>query len=597
MAGNSILAKMAVQITAQNAEFARAMQKSQRDLSSFVGGVTKMAGALGVAFGVQQIADFTLHVSKLSGEAKAVRAAFERLPESTRLMLDLKQATGGTVSELSLMKRAVQASNFDISLKALPRLLEFATLRAQQTGQSVDYLVDSIVTGIGRKSKLILDNLGISAVSLNEALGGTSTAMASVADVANAVGKIAEENLKNMEGFSENASTKIQRLTASWENLKVAIGDTANETGILGTTIDAITGSMDLLASRDLSFWEKVLAGVGGPGAAAGALLEDFIRKQERANKESKKQEQIIQEVDRAFKEFNGDIDAYGAAITTHIYKAELLAEFTKRLTQAEDERVITLGELRETEKELNDLFTQTDITDKKKLQNTAAEISGIREKIKAIEDLLKVEKAVAEHQLSQTTQRALAGEAVTGTTSISGFGMIRGVDNKAIFERMESLRNKSAEVTQDISDDFIDMSGIVAGSISQFAAGLGQALVGVENFGDVILSSIGGFMQSFGASLIAMGIGKIALEKFSGPAMIAAGFALTAAGAALSASISGGPNLSGGGGGSTGRGVNPFRANTSVQNSSPQLQTVIRGEDLWIVLQNYQSNNRFTRG
>ena len=34
--------------------------------------------------------------------------------------------------------------------------------------KSVDFLVNSIVTGIGRKSVLILDNLGLSAVDVNE---------------------------------------------------------------------------------------------------------------------------------------------------------------------------------------------------------------------------------------------------------------------------------------------------------------------------------------------------------------------------------------------------------------------------------------------
>src|SRR5690606_23630638 len=119
--------------------------------------------------------------------------------------------------------RAVQASNFDISLSALPRLLEFASIRAQQTGQSVDYLVDSIITGIGRKSPLILDNLGISAVALKDKLNGVSVAAASVGEVADAVGRIAEENLKKMAGFSDNAATKTQKLAAEWENFKVQL--------------------------------------------------------------------------------------------------------------------------------------------------------------------------------------------------------------------------------------------------------------------------------------------------------------------------------------------------------------------------------------
>src|SRR5690606_6187235 len=156
------------------------LAETNKGFNNFTGNLTKIAGTLGVAFGVREVANFAFEVSKLAGEAEGVSAAFERLPNSTRLQEHMKEATGGTVAELALMKRAVQASNFDISLSALPRLLEFASIRAQQTGQSVDYLVDSIITGIGRKSPLILDNLGISAVALKDKLNGVSVAAASV---------------------------------------------------------------------------------------------------------------------------------------------------------------------------------------------------------------------------------------------------------------------------------------------------------------------------------------------------------------------------------------------------------------------------------
>lgn len=249
---NAILAKMAVEISANNAKFGAALSKSQRDLSGFTQSITRMAGALGAAFGVREIARFRLEVSKLAGQAEAVGIAFDRLPNSVRLMSELSKATGGTVSQLELMKRAVQASNFDISLEALPRLLEFATIRAQQTGQSVDYLVDSIVTGIGRKSKLILDNLGISAVQLDKALGGVSIAAADVGQVAEAVGKIASENLKNMAAFSENADVKIQRLSASWDDLKVAIGAAANNSDVLVTSLNVATKLLRVAAGDQL---------------------------------------------------------------------------------------------------------------------------------------------------------------------------------------------------------------------------------------------------------------------------------------------------------------------------------------------------------
>ena len=65
-----------------------------------------------------------------------------------------------------MIKQAVRASNFKVPLNQLATFFEFATKRAAQTGESVDYLVNSIIDGIGRKSTLVMDNLGISATEL-----------------------------------------------------------------------------------------------------------------------------------------------------------------------------------------------------------------------------------------------------------------------------------------------------------------------------------------------------------------------------------------------------------------------------------------------
>lgn len=409
----TILAKMAVQISANAAELTKALNKSSSDMKSFQQNVVSVASAVGVAFGVKEVGEFAFEVAKLAGEAEGVRNAFDRLPNSTRLMMDLQNATHGTVGELDLMKRTVQASNFGISLEALPKLLEFAALRAQQTGQSVDYLVDSIVTGIGRKSTLILDNLGISAVQLKSKLGGVSSEAATIGQVADAVGKIAEESLKGMGEFSDNTKTKVDRLSASWENYKIAVGNAANSSGILGTAIEGLSASLDVAASNNLSFTDKLLAFAGGAMGIAGAKIDDYIEKVKKSNEEQKKQEQIIKEVDRAFAEFNGNIEAYGKAIEQHIYKTELLEEFKKRLIKEEAIHVETLGTLKAKLDELNGQFETTDTNDKKKLANIGEEIIAIQAQIEKLEELRKKREEVG--QLQTTFGKEQASNAAQG--------------------------------------------------------------------------------------------------------------------------------------------------------------------------------------
>jgi hypothetical protein len=117
------------------------------------------------------------------------------------------------------------AGNFGIPIEQLGGLLEFAKRRAQETGQSVDYLVESIVTGIGRKSPLILDNLGISTTRLKEKFNGAALEAQSIADVAQAVGDIATEELGKMGTAVDTAADKMVRLSTTWQNFKANFGE------------------------------------------------------------------------------------------------------------------------------------------------------------------------------------------------------------------------------------------------------------------------------------------------------------------------------------------------------------------------------------
>lgn len=125
---------------------------------------TKLAGLLGQQ--ASKLKDFALESARagveMAEQADGVTKAFNAM-DNPNLLDNLRKATKGTVNDVQLMTAAVQANDFRIPLEDLGKYLEFAQLKAQQTGQSVDYMTNSIVTGLGRKSPLILDNLGISA--------------------------------------------------------------------------------------------------------------------------------------------------------------------------------------------------------------------------------------------------------------------------------------------------------------------------------------------------------------------------------------------------------------------------------------------------
>lgn len=456
----NILAKLLVQISANNADFIKGVNSSQKQLASFTSGLTKVAGTLGVAFSAQQVISFASEVTKLAGEAEGVRNAFDKLPGATRLMEDLKAATGGTVSELDLMKRAVQASNFDISLQSLPKLLEFAAVRAQQTGESVDYLVNSIVTGIGRKSPLILDNLGISATRLREEMNGVSLASAEVGDVSEAVGRIAAEELEKMGGLAETTSTKTQRLAASWTNLKVAIGEAGNETGIFSGAVDAATKAMDLFSSNATSQWQKLgalsTAVVTGGLSLVALGFEDSANKADAAAEAQKRLELVQRSADEAIAKFGSNIGLFIQELVRLGNQQDLVAEITSRIADQDKKRAAEIENIANLTAKLNTLLQERQTLTGRALADTNNEIKGIREKIKALEDLGTATRSIApepikipiEFELPEINTRELldAINTITGGIQVQPVDFLSGEKEhtEATSEHIKALKEQA---------------------------------------------------------------------------------------------------------------------------------------------------------
>lgn len=190
------------------------VEKQSSPMSGMFG---KIGSSIGAAFATAAIVRFGFEAVTLAGKVQGVKAAFDRLNQPG-LLENLRSATRNTVSDFELMKVAMRASNFKIPLTELGTLLEFAEKRASQTGQEVDYLVNSIIDGIGRKSTLVLDNLGISATELQ-------TEFAKTGDFGKATANIISREMKNMGDVIETSATKVAQLNAQLENQKVEIGN------------------------------------------------------------------------------------------------------------------------------------------------------------------------------------------------------------------------------------------------------------------------------------------------------------------------------------------------------------------------------------
>jgi ribosomal protein L29 len=173
--------------------------------------------AIAAAFTIREVVRFGQEAIKLAATMEGVENAFNRLGQPG-LLDELRKATKGTVSDLELMQNAVKANNFQIPLDKLGKMFQFAAMRARETGESVDYLVESITLGIARKSIPILDNLGISSIQIQEEFKKTG-------DFAQAVGNIIDESMGSAGETVETTAEKMERMSASFKNFQVDIGE------------------------------------------------------------------------------------------------------------------------------------------------------------------------------------------------------------------------------------------------------------------------------------------------------------------------------------------------------------------------------------
>lgn len=357
-----------------------------------------IAGAFGLVTtidaAVSSLVSFGKEAVALAAKGEGVRTAFAKSFGNVEENLEkLRKATRGAVSDIDLMSRALQAKNFGIGAETLAKGLEFAGKVARQTGQDVNYLADSIVTGIGRKSPLILDNLGISAVELQKEvkrLGG---------DFEQAVGNIINKRLVEMGDVAETSADKIAKMKASFANLQEQIG-----AGLIKTLVDV----KEALIFRFGSEEEKAAIKRNESLSEQEKRVENFTKAYTKLTNEQleaqKKYAQGLLEVEKAELSIAGNNKARQSEVTKRqlltlaeieaidnlIKKRKESATITKELTEEEIKAMEKA--LEEERKHRNDLRNK-DIADQKefaeklvKLQLEALKLSNERAVLEAEE-------------------------------------------------------------------------------------------------------------------------------------------------------------------------------------------------------------------
>lgn len=155
----------AIRQTQNQLDNARASQAKMGGVTNkLLGSVNKLkAGfvAMGIAAAVavgKQLFDMAKQGAALADQLDAVKGRVENADEIIRAT---QEATTGIVDEAAITKGIALFDAFGLELDALPALFEQASKTSLRTGESIDHLISSAVTGVARMSPPILDNLGL----------------------------------------------------------------------------------------------------------------------------------------------------------------------------------------------------------------------------------------------------------------------------------------------------------------------------------------------------------------------------------------------------------------------------------------------------
>ncbi len=259
------------------------LKQNEAALKTIGKGMTAIGAAITTAVGLSV---------KAAVDIEAVSGAFDNLSSSVgqsgdAILSAIKEASAGTISEYNLMLAANKAMVLGVASNSqeFSTLMTIARDRARAMGLTTTQAFDNIVTGIGRCSPLILDNLGIT-VNLTEAneeyakqLGKTVDSLTESEQVHALLNGVLKQGTETMD----EASLSTMTVGESLEKLKVSLQDLLTEIGehllpILQSITDFLSGVIGKIIewaenNPELARTLAIVAGaLGGVLTAVGLL-------------------------------------------------------------------------------------------------------------------------------------------------------------------------------------------------------------------------------------------------------------------------------------------------------------------------------------
>ena len=265
-------------------ETQKGLKKLARGQQRVTGSTDKMGNAFSVirskmllfnfamTLGVRQILQFAKEAAKVD----AMETAFTNMSGSVSIAEErlnaLKSATNGTMTEFDLFQQANNAMILGLTrnTEEMAEMFDAAQRLGRALGRDTKSSIESLVTGIGRQSRLMLDNIGI-IVKTEEAYEkyavSLGTTAASLSDIEkkqaffNAAMEAAEQKLLILGAEIPTSQDALDSIGVTFSELGVNIGKAFLP--MLTSVADTMGTFSKLLTPKRVEAYTKVIGALG----------------------------------------------------------------------------------------------------------------------------------------------------------------------------------------------------------------------------------------------------------------------------------------------------------------------------------------------
>lgn len=412
--------------------------------------------------------------------------------EGANVALDnLREATNGTMSDFDLFQQANNAMVLGITKNSeeMADMFDKAQRLGRALGVDTVRSVESLITGIGRQSRLMLDNIGI-IVRSDEAYESYANSLGkSVKDLTDAEKKqafltatleSADKKLKSLGAEQKSYQDSLQTLSASFSNLSDRIGN---------VLLPLVASLSEIFASLfDLFDEERIFgytASITGLGLAFIALNTGVLT--------------TIASL-RAFKitlittGVGAIIVGLGEGLAFVADKLGLFSDEQKNVKQSTEQATEAINNQK-------DALLKSEERLSKFLQKTATQIALNRAKLEGDEKNVFIQEKLF---------------------MLAEQGVIMNEDNLDViirslmlqFEQEKQLK-KIAKTKKDSGEQELELNKLLIGQVNQISTAFVQAAMAGQHMGRAIENAIKGIIAQLAAARITRGI--LSLPIFAG--------------------------------------------------------------------------------